>query len=277
MRTALNRVPSIPDAEWLDPNNRFNHLERLVREREPDSKFRPDLVPTQLIRHEAHGPARAIPSNGPHAEGAYFSRKGQGFRYWEAPGEKKKMLICESDPLVEEYWHQPHTLHFLSRDQQFRSYTPDLEIHLMDGAKEIVEVKYDYADAVSDTVYIKKLLVARLHYAGLGLRMAIVTEMEDLDNSVALINARTIAPCRHDLLSTLDLLRLSTHLEDQGGRSTLGAVCQCMRNHAEEHPVMSRRKALAAIARREIGVDLHTLLFSPDTAVWTLANRRGHQ
>lgn len=274
MRIALNRVPSIPDAEWLDPESRFDHLARLLRQREPNSKFRPDLVATQLICRESGGPARAIPSNGPRAEGAYFSRKSQAFRYWEAPGEKKKMLICESDPLVEQYWHQPHTLHFPGSDQGFRSYTPDLEIHLSDGSTQIVEVKFDYADAVKDTAYIKKLLVARLHYAGLGRQMAIVTETEDLDGSVALANARTIAPCRHDMLSTLDLMRLSAHLDEQGGRSTLGAVCHCLQSHAQEHPAMSLRKALAAIARRKIGVDIHTVLLSPNTAVWTLSGRR---
>lgn len=270
-----NRGPSLPHSEWLNFNDRFNHLERLVQEREPGSRFRADLVPVRLIQNEAHAPPRDVASDSARSKGV-CSRRSQGLGNWMATGEKKQMLICESDPLVEGYSHQPHTFQILSKNAQFQSYTPSLEVHGADGSTQIFDIKHDYADAVADTTYMKKLLVARLHYASLGHHMTIITEIEDLDHSIALTNARTIALCREDRLSTLDLLRMSTHLAHGDGRSTLGAVCQCVRGHPDEHPGISQRKALAAVARREISLDIHGSLLSLQTPVWALADRRFH-
>lgn len=267
MLRRLHRSPSIPHAEWLRPENRFRHLERLLGQREPQGRFRPETISIHVSPS-----SRTIPGNNKRPEWAVYSRKGGAYRFAEADGERDYLIICEADPAVISYDAQPHSLNFGGVDLPFRRYTPDVSVARMDGVTEIVEIKYDYFDATSDTDYIKKLLASKCYYDKVGWKFSILTQTEDILGSVSLLNANAVETCKNDSLDDLDLYRLSVLLGRSNGKSTVAAALECLRRGENEHPALSRRKFLAAVARREIGIDIHGSIIGPSTTIWTLAN-----
>jgi TnsA endonuclease N terminal. len=263
----LHRRPSFPHAAWLSPANRLTHIQNLVRRREPDAPLR-----SRVLHVELEPPRRKLPTNNQHAEAGIYSRKTETFQFAEAKGERHLLTICEADPAVISYTSQPHTLRFRG-DCSFEAYTPDVLINKVDNVTEVVEVKYDYRDAVDDTRYLRKLLAASRYYDSIGWRFSILTEADDLEGSISLANARAIDLCKNDQLDTADLFRLSVLLGESGGSSTLGAAEACLKRSEEEHPAFARRKVLAAISGRELGVDIHGRLLNPSSVVWSLGSK----
>lgn len=149
-------------------------------------------------------------------------------------------------------------------------YSPDIEYLTEDGTRGIIETKYDYADATSDTAYIAKLVLAWDAYRRLGYKFELWTEVEDLQGTHGLRNARTIVDARYCVFDTMDELKLNRHFGAVGMTSTVENVRATLTTSSTDHPGISAKKVYCAVIRRRLAVDIFSATITPATLVQML-------
>lgn len=123
----------------------------------------------------------------------------------ESPLERDFCFHLESNPNVIRYFPQPKTFVVNSELMKDREYTPDFEVHYLNGKKAYIEVKADISDLEDD--YLHKLSLA----AGQMLRSGydfIIVEKKQICVQPLLSNLKKIQRYRDRLSNHSGILTL---------------------------------------------------------------------
>jgi hypothetical protein len=163
---------------------------------------------------------------------------------WESYAELHAIYLAEVDTNVLHYRSQPHTLRVSG---SLRAYTPDLELTLSDGSIEIVEVKSQRFDLLTDD-YTSKLSAAENFYDTMGWKFRQL-DMSKVVGTPHFEAVSVIQSYRRTMVTTSDTFLISKLF---ACRSTLP---MWELTDAYPHPVGGLAKACAMIVRRMISVD----------------------
>lgn len=120
--------------------------------------------------------------------GKFVSVKNKGMMPWESSSELDMFRILEVDNSVKAYKGQPERLIY-DNGERVRLHYPDIEVHYIDGKKQLIEVK-DNAGA-ADPLNKREFVIRSLLYAELGLEY-VVRDRTWIDQGFTLENAKRI-------------------------------------------------------------------------------------
>jgi hypothetical protein len=178
--------------------------------------------------------------------GAYFSVKCGYAVPWESGNELRAIYDAEVRTDVVRYRVQPHTLH-LGDGKGVRQYTPDLELQLIDGTIEIVEVKGRFIED-ADPQYSEKLNAARKVYAITGHKFRVIEYDQCRDAQSKAVDEvqayRRVVITPGDTIAIAELFRTEDQLP-------LGCI-----SLGSGNGIVDRAKLCAMMVRRIVDIDL---------------------
>ncbi len=147
----------------------------------------------------------------------------------EADHERMHVRICEADPRIVDYQHQPHRLEIMLSDRaKALLYTPDAIRQTEDGTIEVVETKQTEEQFTLSSRYAEKLAMAEQVYASLGWRFLRLSQDKDLEIKPLWPNARMICLRNKRRVTTADRMRFQEAAQHEGGTLPFGKAVEAL-------------------------------------------------
>lgn len=206
----------------------------------------PGLLATWVKRAD-DGPMRPIATGRRHRPvGSYYSVKNGQALAWESRNELHGFYHAEVRTDVVGYLAQPHTWE-INADGRKLKFTSDLELHLANGATEIVEIKGVF-DATADLDYTAKLDMVSFLCDRVGWSFRMI-DQDALQAEPRFKAIEEIQSYRRTAINTADLFLVFELFAGRHG-ITLGDI-KC----AFSNPMLGMAKAYAMVVRRVIDID----------------------
>lgn len=191
----------------------------------------------------------------------------------EAQHERMHVRICEADPAIVDYQHQPHRLEiFLSDRAKPRIYFPDAIRQRDDGSIEVVETKQTEGQFDRSSRYADKLDFAEQVYASLGWKFLRLSQDKDLEVKPLWPNARMICLRNKRRVTTADHLRFREAAEQEGGTLPFGKAVEALAGKGIYQPCDAVTLLHRLIVGRVAFVDIHRRIHI-DTPVKLISSR----
>jgi hypothetical protein len=149
--------------------------------------------------------------------GRFVSRKSRRAMNWEAFGERHLMRLSEAEEACVRYLSQPHRLEIrVEHSDRPLCYFPDLMRELVDGTREIIEVKKKQEEMDADPDYAFKIEKAKTVYAAVGWKFRVVVAEDELQIDPVFSNAKMICADKFSLIGTRERLAIEEAFDVQG-------------------------------------------------------------
>lgn len=195
-----------------------------------------------------------------HENGWYASAKTRRFLYWEGMTQFDAIRRAECDDAVIFMMPEPRRFRFFL-DDQWVSYTADLELHLSDGRKFILELKRE-ADDLRDQAYRRTLAAVSNCCAAIGYHFRIVLADQIFASREHRYNVDLFASRRFVNVDRSALSRLRSVAADKSIKPTWGNLVRALdpANH-----LRGAALAQAFVCQRKVKLDLRELIldYSP--------------
>ncbi|MFD2649139.1 Tn7 transposase TnsA N-terminal domain-containing protein [Devosia albogilva] len=203
---------------YLDTESAFQHSIRLSQ------------TSARIVMAPSGGAFRTIVGHGSIRATSVFPSVKAGYSMpCEAQHERMHVRICEADPRIVDYQHQPHRLEImLSNRSKPLVYFPDAIRQRDDGSIEVVETKQTQDQFERSSRYVDKLDYAEQVYATLGWRFLRLSQDKDLEVQPLWPNARMISRRNKRRATTADRLRFQEAADREGGTLPFGKAAEVL-------------------------------------------------
>ncbi|WP_152565843.1 TnsA endonuclease N-terminal domain-containing protein [Devosia riboflavina] len=184
----------------------------------------------RIVMSPSGGAFRTIVGHGSIRATSVFPSVKAGFSMpCEAQHERMHVRICEADPRIVDYQHQPHRLEiFMSNRSKPLIYFPDAIRQRDDGTIEVIETKQTQHQFKRSSAYADKLDYAEQVYATLGWAFLRLSQDKDLEIRPLWPNARMISLHNKRRVTSADRLRFMEAAEREGGTLAFGKAIETL-------------------------------------------------
>lgn len=213
----------------------------------------------RIVMAPSGGAFRTIVGHGSiRATSVYPSVKAGYSQPCEAQHERFHVRICEADPRIVDYQHQPHRLEIMVSDRaKPLVYFPDAIRQTEDGVIEVVETKQSDGQFDRSSRYAEKLAMAEQVYVSLGWRFLRQAQDRDLEINPLWPNARLISRHNKRRITTSDRLHFQEAADRHGGTMPFGKAVEALAvgggYELRDATTLLHRLIVARAARIDIG------------------------